>query len=78
MRIIETTTTLDNDPSLKDRDPCDDQRGCQWLMRVAIVTVNIKCCAAMYKSHVGTDSISKSLRSKVEMLQVCAMAEDLL
>ena len=43
-----------------------------------IVTVNIKCCAAMYKSHVGTDSISKSLRSKVEMLQVCAVAEDLL
>ena len=43
-----------------------------------IVTVNIKCCAAMYKSYVGTDSISKSLRRKVEMLQVCAVAEELL
>ena len=43
-----------------------------------IVTVNIKCCAAMYKSHDGTDSISKLLRSKVEMLQVCAVAEYLL
>ena len=43
-----------------------------------IVTVNIICFAAMYKSHGGTDSISKLLRSKVEMLQVCAVAEDLL
>ena len=43
-----------------------------------IVTVNIKFCAMMYKSHGGTDSISKLPRSKVDMLQVCAVAEDLL
>ena len=42
------------------------------------VTVNIICCAAMYKSHDATDSISKWLRRKVEMLQVCAVAEELL
>ena len=43
-----------------------------------IVTVNVVCCAAMYKSHDETDSISKQLRRKVEMLQVYAVAEELL
>ena len=42
-----------------------------------IVTVNVIRCGAMYKSHGETDSISKELRRKVEMLQVCAVAEEL-
>ena len=78
MRIIETTTPLDDDPSLKDRDLAMIGGVANGSCELQIVTVNTKCCAATYESQGETDSVSKQLRREVEMLQVCSAAEELL